>query len=424
MIPPGSSIAVVGAGVAGITSAHLLQKHYRVTLIESETRLGGHTNTVTLPSGPDAGTPVDTGFIVLNDKNYPLLHRLLQRLNVPWRWSDMSFAYASTATGDCYCGDSLPGLFARRSNLLRPSHYLFIAGILRFSRRALRDLETEAIGDITLADYLARVRCPEPVIRKFIIPMAAAIWSAPQRDIQEFPAATLLHFWRNHGLLSLKDRPVWQTVVGGSSAYVHAFRKTFTGTLITSDPVVAITRRPEAVDLRTQSGQALTFDAVILATHADQALRLLTDPTPQETNLLGPWRYQPNHTVLHTDTSFLPANPRAWASWNYVEHPGADPAAPVPVTYNMNRLQGFNTSATYCVTLNPTRPIPEAHHIASFNYTHPVYSREAVATQPDLPSINGKQRTWFCGSYFGYGFHEDAVRSADHVAADFEAESL
>lgn len=416
MIPPGETLAVIGSGAAGITAAHYLQARYRIVLIERDTRLGGHTHTVEIPDGPDAGTPVDTGFIVLNDKNYPLLHRLLDDLGCSWRWSDMSFSYESASGDLAYAGTGFNGLFAQRRNLFRPSYYAFLREIVRFCRAAMHDLEQDAVGARTLGQYLADLGCTETAIRRYIYPMAAAIWSAPQDDIAGFPARTLLQFWRNHGLLSTHDRPRWQTVVGGSSAYVKAFRKTFTGDIRTGASLRAIRRGADGVILVHADGAEESVAGAVFATHADQALALLADPTPDEQRLLGPWRYQDNTTVLHTDIRTLPRNRRAWASWNYVEPPGLRPDQPVPVTYNMNRLQGLATRETYCVTLNPVTDIPPERVVRTLHYTHPVYRAEAVATQASLPDLNGLNRTWYCGSYFGYGFHEDAVRSGVRVA--------
>lgn len=416
MNPEGNQqhIAVIGAGVAGITAAHLLQRVARVTLYEKNARLGGHTNTVVIEHGPDTGTPVDTGFIVLNDKTYPLLHQLLKQLTCPVRWSDMSFGYCSEKTGFFYAGTDLSGLFAQRRNLVRPSYYRFLNEIIQFGRRARRDLDAGTVGNQSLGDYV-RGLSPDTV-SCYIIPMAAAIWSATQRDILDFPAQTLLSFWRNHGLLSLTNRPRWQTVVGGSHAYVKSFARSFCGRIRLRADLATIRRHPDHVALVHRDGETETYDGVVLATHADEALALLENPTPDERRLLGAWRYQENRTLLHTDLSFMPSRRQAWASWNYLEHAGTNPDSPVPVTYHMNRLQGLRTVEEYFVTLNPDREPVRGSLIRDILYHHPVFSEAAVATQRELPSLQGQLRTWYCGSYFGYGFHEDAVRSAVQMA--------
>lgn len=407
-------IAVIGAGVAGITAAHLLQRGAHVKLFEKNARLGGHTNTIIIEDGPDAGTPVDTGFIVMNDRTYPLLHTLLDQWSCPVRYSDMSFSYYAERTGFHYAGTTLSGLFAQRRNLFRPSYYTFLGEIYRFGKQAMRDLENNAIGSQSLGDYVRHLS-PQTVAC-YIIPMAAAIWSATQKDILGFPAKNLLTFWRNHGLLSLTDRPKWQTVVGGSHAYVKAFARSFCGQIVLRSDIATIRRLDDHAVIVHRNGEEEIFDKVVLATHADESLALLEKPTPDELRLLGAWRYQENRTLLHTDASVLPANRKAWASWNYYDRNDAKPDTPVPVTYHMNRLQGLKTLEDYFVTLNPDREPARGTLIRNMVYHHPVFSEAAVATQPQLSGLQGRLHTWFCGSYFGYGFHEDAVRSAVQLA--------
>ena len=412
--PIPTRIAVIGAGVAGITAAYLLQRSANVKLFEKNARLGGHTNTITIEDGPDAGTPVDTGFIVMNDRTYPLLHTLLEQWSCPVRYSDMSFSYFSEQTGFHYAGTTLSGLFVQRRNLFRPSYYKFLSEIYRFGKQAIRDLENNAVGSQSLGDY---VRHLSPLtVNSYIIPMAAAIWSATQHDILGFPAKNLLTFWRNHGLLSLTDRPTWQTVVGGSHSYVKAFARSFCGQIALRSDIASIRRLDDHVMIVHRNGEEEIFDKLVLATHADEALALLENPTSDEQRLLGAWRYQENRTLLHTDASVLPANRKAWASWNYYDRNDAKPDNPVPVTYHMNRLQGLKTLDDYFVTLNPDREPARGTLIRDIVYHHPVFSEAAVATQPHLPSLQGRLHTWFCGSYFGYGFHEDAVRSAVQMA--------
>jgi len=413
-------IAVVGAGVAGITAAHLLQRIAHVTLFERNRRLGGHTNTIQIEDGPDAGTPVDTGFIVLNDQTYPLFHKLLDQLNCPVRYSDMSFGFSSEKTGFYYAGTGLSGLFAQKRNLIRPSFYRFLGDILSFGKKAMTDLDLDAVGSVTLGEYTRNLK-PE-TLNNYIIPMAAAIWSATQNDILQFPAKTLLSFWRNHGLLSLKNRPRWQTVTGGSHQYIKSFARSFCGQIRLDVDIQTIRREKNGVTIILRDGETSLFDEVVIATHADEALALLESPTGDERTLLGAWKYQSNRTLLHTDISFLPRNRKAWASWNYIERANVSPDSPVPVTYNMNLLQGLNTLDTYCVTLNPDREPAPGSLIRDINYQHPIYDISAVSTQDKLPGLNGLNRTYFCGSYFGHGFHEDAVRSAVNMAQMFGVE--
>ena len=421
-------IAVVGGGVAGIVAAHLLEKIADVTIFEAANYLGGHTNTVTLHDGPDRGVAVDTGFIVLNDKNYPLFHRFLEALDVEWRWSDMSFAFYSERTGLQYAGTTLNGLFADRANVLRPSFYRFLAEIARFCSVAGKRLQNGSLEGLTLQDFIEQEHLREDMVKGYLLPMGAAIWSAPFDQILQFPARSLFSFFDNHGLLGLRDRPRWQTVVGGSSSYVKRFIEKFKGTIRLSTPIASIHRRENGVEItelpsRTSEGQAAhSFDAVIIATHADQALRMLGDPSDDERACLSPWRYEKNHTVLHRDIRMLPPQRRAWASWNYVEYREDAPTAAVPVTYHMNRLQGLRCSHDYCVTLNGGHRINKSLIIKEFSYEHPVYDQAAVGSQRGLPALNGVRSTYFCGSYFGHGFHEDAVRSAVQVGRLFGVE--
>lgn len=420
MAGPLSSIAVVGAGVAGLTAAHILQRRHRVTLFEKNAYPGGHTRTVLVPEGrPDAGTPVDTGFIVMNHRNYPLFTRLLEQLGVTLRDSDMSFGYWDETTGLQYCGDGLGGLFAQRRNALRPRFLRMVREILRFFREAEADLAAGRLREQTLGDYLARGGYSAMFVRHHLVPMAAAIWSTPDTRMMEFPAESFVQFFHNHGLLSVDARPQWRTVAGGSHTYVRRILAGFRGEVRLSSRVTSVRRLADRVAVATDSGPAGEFDGVVMAAHADEALGLLADPSDAERRLLGSWTYQPNDTVLHTDASVMPPLRRVWSSWNYTRERGGDAAGPASVTYHMNRLQGLTTGEPLFVSLNRRRP-PRAEAVLMGTIDHhPTYSREAVAGQRELPGLSGERRTWYCGSYFGYGFHEDAVRSAVELARRF-----
>ena len=413
------NIAVVGGGVAGITAAYLLQRRHRVTLYEQNDYLGGHTHTITIPAGPDAGTPVDTGFIVLNDRTYPRFNRLLQQLNVSIQASEMSFSYFCEQTGFQYASRDLDSLFARRRNLLDMGYLRLLLEILRFNRIARRELVSGRLAALTLGRFLTQYRFSHRFREQYIIPMAAAIWSAPDADAADFPMETFARFFSNHGLLTVSDQPQWYVVQGGSQTYVKAFQKNFRGDIVRNAPIRRIRRDPQAATLSLQDGRRHHLDHVVIATHADEAYRLLQDPSEDEKRLLSPWQYSTNQVILHSDDRFMPSNRRAWASWNYLREAGSPAGAPVTLTYHMNRLQRLETRAPYFVTLNPGRAIDDALVTARLTYTHPMYTFASLATQAQLPQLNGHNRTSYCGSYFGYGFHEDAVRAATLVAESF-----
>jgi len=417
MMDETKNIAVIGSGVAGLTAAHLLQRRHRVTLIEKNARLGGHTNTVVLPDGPDAGTPVDTGFIVMNHRNYPLLTRLFEQLDVQLRDSNMSFGYHDAPSGLQYCGSGLDGLFAQRKNLFNPAFYRMVRDTLRFFRTAEDDLRREELIEESLGHYLKRNGFRREFIDHHIIPMGSAIWSTPCEQMLEFPVQSFLQFFHNHGLLSVKNRPQWKTVVGGSSSYIQRMKQEWKQVDVRLGAGIAgISRDPEGVKIIFEDGEHERFDHCVVATHADQALKLLRDPTKDETESLGCWQYAQSRTLLHTDTSVMPPLRKVWSSWNFTRL-GGDRTC---LTYSMNRLQGLQTEQSYFVSLN--LPKDPRGIICEFSYEHPMYTREALRLRPALQKLNGSSRTWFAGSYFGNGFHEDAVRSAVDVAQAFGIE--
>jgi predicted NAD/FAD-binding protein len=415
-------IAVIGAGVAGIAAAYLLQRAHRVTLFEKNDYFGGHTHTVEIPVGEDRGTPVDTGFIVMNDRTYPLFSRFLSQLRVATAPSEMSFSYHCEETGVLYAGAHPSRLFARRSNLFRIRHWLFLTEIHRFYRKTLRRLENGSLQGLTLGEYFRQERFSRDLVDWHIVPMAASIWSTPDAQVYDFPAERIARFYERHGLLRLRDRPRWHYIPGGSHTYVKAFLKGFRGRAVAGDPVRAVSRNGSGVTVRTADGSEQRFDRAVIAAHADEALGLLANPTDAEARLLSAWQYSANRTILHRDASYLPPLPRAWASWNYVRSMGVPEHRPVTLTYLMNRLQKLQTAHTYCVSLNPARPVPQEEVVDSFDYSHPVYDMNALGAQRDLPVLNRQGDVYFCGSYFGYGFHEDAVRSAVNVADHFGIE--
>ncbi len=408
-------IAVVGSGVAGLTAAYILNRIHSVRVFEKNDYPGGHTHTIVIDRGPDRGTPVDTGFIVMNHRNYPLFTELLERLGVGLRDSDMSFGYSCLQTGMQYSSRGLNGLYAQRGNFLKPSFQRMVFDLLRFYRHAKRDLETGAAANVTLGEYLASRKFSDIFIRHHILPMGAAIWSTPDDKMMEFPAESFFRFFSNHGLLGITGQPVWRTVVGGSHMYVKAIRESLKTDVLTGRAVKSVTRKKNTVMIKFAGGKEEAFDRVVIAAHADEALGMLADPSADEKRLLGAWHYQRNHTVLHTDGSVMPGNPNARGSWNFIRGESADGDS-LSLTYHMNRLQGLQASMQYYVTLNSARKIPKDKTIAEMDYYHPTYTFSSMGTQRELHLLNGVNNTYFCGSYFGYGFHEDAVRSGIEAA--------
>lgn len=411
-------IAVIGAGVSGITAAYLLQQKHHVTLFEKNDYFGGHTHTVEIPDGPDQGAPVDTGFIVLNYRTYPNFIRFLERHQVETAKTEMSFSYYDPQAGFVYATQNMNALFAQRPNLFKPWYWRFLLEIKRFLSRTKEDYYAGRLTDLTLGEYLEHLNYSDRLIHQFIIPWSAAIWSAADFDMMAFPMQSFAQFYENHGLLSVEKEVPWYFVKGGSHTYVRAFLKSFEGDAHHSAPVQGV-KRDADVTVTLTDGREETFDKVVIAAHADEALALLEDPSEDEKRLLGVWEYSPNRVFLHTDARWMPTNRRAWASWNYIRMPASDVRQPVTATYYMNRLQNLPTRGDYFVTLNPTTDIDPHFVIKAIDYTHPKYSFDSFHSQSELAALNGHRNTYFCGSYFGYGFHEDGVKSAVKVGEHF-----
>lgn len=403
-------VAIVGTGISGLVSAYLLDPEHDVTVFEARDRIGGHTHTVTVDDNGVA-LQVDTGFIVFNDWTYPNFIKLLERLGIGNRETEMSFSVQDQASALEYSGTSANTMFAQRRNLFRPRFWKMIREIMRFNQEAPRLLESDD-AEISLQEYLDRHHYSDEFRRHYIIPMGGAIWSSPNQEMYQFPAKFFIRFFKNHGMLSVNERPQWRVVEGGASTYVDAIVKTLRKPVRVSAPVHSISRADDSVTVRTGDGLE-SFDEVIIASHSDQALTLLSDPTDAERDILGKMRYVPNDVVLHTDTSLMPRLRRAWASWNaYVPTETCDR---VTLTYDMNILQGLETSTHYLVTLNDSDRIAPGKIIRRFTYAHPLFTPESVAAQGRYDEIGGKNRTHFCGAYWFNGFHEDGVRSALRV---------
>ncbi|WP_236182231.1 MULTISPECIES: NAD(P)/FAD-dependent oxidoreductase [Pseudomonas] len=413
-------IAIVGSGIAGLSCAYLLARRHEITVFEADARVGGHTHTV--PVTVDGREyAVDTGFIVFNDWTYPNFIRLLGQLGVAFKPTEMSFSVNDPDTGLEYNGNNLNSLFAQRSNLLSPGFWGMLRDILRFNKEARRDLAEQRIGtDTTLDDYLKAGGYGERFILHYIVPMGAAIWSMPMAEMLNFPLQFFVRFFENHGLLSVSNRPQWQVIEGGSSAYITPLVESFKERIRLNCPVGRIDRDEHGVVIHSPAGIE-RFDKVVLACHSDQALRLLGDPDDKEREILGALPYADNEVVLHTDTRLLPTRKRAWASWNY--RLGGTGLTQAAVTYDMNILQGIQSDTTFCVSLNQSAGITPSKVLARFTYAHPQFSLAAVAAQQRWAEIDGAQHTHYCGAYWANGFHEDGVVSALRVAAAF-GESL
>lgn len=407
-------IAVVGGGIAGLTAAHFLSRRHRVHLFERESRLGGHTHTVTV-RGADGDVALDTGFLVFNDRTYPQLVRLFHELGVASRDSDMSFGVACRRTGLEYSSRGPAGFFAQPRNLWNRSHLRLLADILRFNREAPALLQASEGTGVTLGAFLEERRFGDEFVHRYLLPMASAIWSASTEAIRSFPAVTLVRFFDNHGLLGLRSQPTWKVVEGGSHRYIPALVAPLRDRVTLDARVDRISRGAGKVTITFTDRPARTFDEVVLACHGDQVLPLLADPSDREREVFSRFGTTTNLVYLHTDTSLLPTQPRARASWNYLLT-GADDTPPA-VTYDLNRLQRLNTPERYCVTLNPRAPIDESRVLGRFVYEHPLYDHDAIAAQRRWLEVSGVNHTHYCGAYWGYGFHEDGLTSALRVAA-------
>jgi predicted NAD/FAD-binding protein len=419
-------IAVIGSGIAGLTSAYYLSREHDVSLFEKNDYIGGHTNTQDVKINGNMYA-VDTGFIVFNDKTYPRFKRLLNELKVTWRDTEMSFSVRDPKSGLEFNGHNLDTLFAQRKNLFSVSFYRLLKGILAFNKAAKKALEQniDAADNITLTEFLEQNKIPETVAQYYLLPMVSAIWSSSLADAKAFPLGFFLRFFDNHGLLNVSDRPQWHTLMGGSRAYVPALTLPFIDKVHLKSYIQSVYRQEEQVVLAFQNGDTAYFDDVIFACHSDQALALLSDATKDEQQVLSNIPYCPNEVVLHTDTSVLPKNKKAWASWNYLlKRDDVLGKQPSSVTYNMNILQGLQCDETVCVTLNNTAAIHPDKIIQTHQYEHPQYSIESLKARQQRTRICGKNNTHFVGAYWYNGFHEDGVRSALDVVNRLNTEAV
>ncbi|MEE3239335.1 MAG: FAD-dependent oxidoreductase [Pseudomonadota bacterium] len=416
-------IAIIGTGISGLTAAYYLKKNHEITVYESSSIIGGHTATIDVELEGQKYAVV-TGFFVHNDWTYPNFFRLLEQFNVETQTTSMSFSVSNDINGLEYAGSNLNTLFAQRKNLLKPIFWRLLRDILRFNRQSLKDLEAGNISEnLTLQQYLDKNNYSKEFSTNYLIPMGAAIWSAGVDSMLDFPLLFFIRFFKNHGLLSVSNRPQWRVIKGGSRQYLEPLTNGFLHSIRTNCKITSIKRNADAVTIATAECDKAQFDTVIFATHSDQALALLDQPTACEQEILQAIPYQNNEVILHTDISRLPKSRRAWACWNYRlsadAHNGTNCEAEetkqgemTRLTYNMNLLQSIDSPHTFCVSLNQTELIDPSKILAQFNYSHPVFTLEGIQAQMRWSELAGKNRTWFCGAYWANGFHEDGVTSA------------
>lgn len=409
-------IAIIGSGISGMASGYYLSKKHDVTLYEADSRLGGHTNTIDVDIN-NKSYQVDTGFIVFNNKNYPLFSSILRDLNVPYQNSNMSFSVKSMKNGLEYNGTNLNALFCQRKNIFNYKFLRMIKDILRFNKEAtqyyLDHINEQSVDKITIEDYAIQNGYSEEFIEYYLIPMGAALWSASRMEMKKFPLDFFVRFFYHHGMLTVDERPQWYVVKGGSKSYIPRITEKYKDKIHLNSRVTKVIRKEDKIEVHV-NGQVVQYDQVIFATHADQTLKILQDPTQKEKEILGLFNYRPNNVILHTDTSILPKSKLGWASWNYfIPEQTKDHVA---VTYDMNILQSINSTETFLVSLNMQEYIDEKKILKHIDYSHPVFDLNASNAQKRWSEISGSDRIHFTGAYWGNGFHEDGVRSAFNVA--------
>lgn len=414
-------IAIIGAGISGLTAAYKLAQSHEVHVFEAGARVGGHTATKRVSLG-GRDYQIDTGFIVFNDWTYPNFIQLMDELGVASRPTSMSFSLSCRQTGLEYSGSGLGGLFAQRRNLLNLSHWRMLKDIIRFNREAAEHLELNVISDsVRLGEYLERHLYSEEFRRYYLIPMASAIWSSGMGEAEQMPVRFFVRFFMNHGLLNIKNRPQWRVIEGGSSRYLEPLTRSFSDRIRLNCPATSIRREKNGVLIDSVKANGEHFDEVVLACHSNQALKILADSSDEEQKLLSAIPYTENEVALHWDDRLLPENRRTWSSWNYLLEEQSEQAV---LTYNMNILQGIESDNTFCVTLNATRSIDPDKIWGTYRYSHPEFRPEGIRAQHRLKELNGTDNTWFCGAWCGHGFHEDGVVSALSVVDGINQGSL
>ena len=409
-------IAIIGSGISGLTSAYLLNRNHDITVFEANDYIGGHTHTHNIKI-KDREYAVDTGFIVYNERTYPNFIKLLDTLGVERQLSTMGFSVKSASEDYEYAGESLNSLFAKRSNIFRLGFLRMLYEMYRFGKKS----DSTGLGldvSITLGTYLRSENYSNEFINYFIIPMGAAIWSTPANKVLDMPAYFFIKFFYNHGMLEIINRPKWWVIKDGSSAYIKKIIKGFESKINLSSPIRTVSRLDNGIEIETaNSKKPLIFDAVVFATHSDQALGMLKDPTEKEKDILSSIPYQKNEVLLHTDSSVLPKRKLAWASWNY--QLDSNPESPVVLTYNMNILQSLDCDETFCVTLNDHQSVDKSKVLKKITYHHPLFTVKGIEAQKRKLEISGVNNTYYCGAYWHNGFHEDGVASAIEVCKHF-----
>ena len=407
-------LAIVGSGISGMAAAWFLHRRFDIMLFEQNDYVGGHTNTITIEEGNRA-VPVDTGFMVFNHVTYPLLTRLFKELEVETEATDMSFSVQHRPSNLEFNGGNLDLLFVQRRNLLSPRYWRMLFSIDRFNKEAIPAINDPRWADFTLAQYIQERGYGSDMLNRYLIPMSSAVWSTPPEEMLDFPAMTLLRFWHNHGFLGLDKRHQWFTVTGGSKNYAEKLTAPYQDRIRRNRKVIGVKRSQKSVELTFAEGTGETFDKIILASHADQSLAMLSDPTEQESRLLREFRYQPNTATLHTDESFMPRIRRCWASWNYRLEGSEKGVERATIHYWMNNLQHIQGEKNYFVSLNCENQIAPEHILRRIKYEHPLFSLSAIKAQRELDSLNNlspDQTTYYAGAWFNYGFHEDGLASA------------
>ena len=413
------NIAIVGAGISGISAAYNLQKKHTVTLIEKNKKLGGHSNTIHVKDDNSNDLFIDTGFIVMNHKNYPNFSNFLKNLNVQLIKSDMSFSYSNKNTNIQYAG-TLKGLLPNLRKIFSPNHYRLLYLITKYSKILDHDFQAGKLNssNFTIKEYLEKIHCPEFVMKNYFFPIAGAIWSCPQEEIEQYPVTSYVNFFHNHGLLQIGQREQWYTIAGGSKEYVKKFETDFNGTIIKDAEVINIRQSDNKVILQGKHNYTQEFDLIVMASHADETLSMLNSPTQDQQKILSAFKYSKNQIVLHTDSNVLSKNKNIWASWNFITSNKSIDQSKESIHYYMNRLQKIKSNKEYIVSVNPPDSLKKENIIYTTEYTHPILGQDAIKMQSTLLHLNKQSRILFCGSYFGFGFHEDGYLSGLNVSKE------